>query len=324
MRAGFSLPGAAAWARRHAYSLLLSLALVLPGAFLAARSPYFLTPGNLRNIAEANACGLILALGMTLIIAGGAIDLSVGSILSLSAVLAALALKAGAPLWLGCAAGLGAGLGLGTLNGGLCHLTRLNPLIVTLAMAALFRGLCLIITRGAPVSMLPREFLFWGSGSLGGAEPGVWIALGLLILTFPLTHATRFGHYVKSLGGNPLALARCGVRTGPPRVGMFTLMGGLAAVAGMLTAARLNSAEVNAGLGMELSAISAVLIGGTPLAGGRARVAGTVLAVLLLGLIRNGLTLLSVPSYYQEFITGAVLLAAVLFTTLRATGAAPR
>lgn len=301
----------------RAYPLFLAAALLLLCLFLGSRTPYFLTLNNMVNICEAGSYGLILALGMTFIIAAGAIDLSVGSILSLSAILAALAIKAGLPVWTGCLIGVAAGSALGAVNGILFHLTRISPLIVTLATAALFRGLALIITRGVPVSLFPREFLFLGSGNIAGLEPAVWLALLLTALAFPLMRLTRFGHYVKSLGGNPVALERCGVRTGIYRTAMFGLAGGLAALVGLIMAARLNAAEVNAGLGMELFAISAVLVGGTPLTGGRASLAGTVLAVALLTVIRNGLTILAIPSYYQEFLTGAVLLAAVLFAELR-------
>ena len=143
------------------------------------------------------------------------------------------------------------------------------------------------------------------------------MALLVLLLSIPLLYKMRWGHYITTLGGNPVALRRCGVRTGAWRISTFAVMGFLAALAGIIISARLNSAEPNAGLNMEMDAITAVILGGTPLHGGSAALAGTAVAVLLLGTIRNGLTLMSVSSYYQQFITGAILLCAVVTAEIR-------
>ena len=151
-----------------------------------------------------------------------------------------------------------------------------------------------------------------------GAVFWMWVmALLVLLLSIPLLYKMRWGHYITTLGGNPVALRRCGVRTGAWRISTFAVMGFLAALAGIIISARLNSAEPNAGLNMEMDAITAVILGGTPLHGGSAALAGTAVAVLLLGTIRNGLTLMSVSSYYQQFITGAILLCAVVTAEIR-------
>mgnify|MGYP002578537679 CR=1 FL=1 len=160
------------------------------------------------------------------------------------------------------------------------------------------------------VAFVPAKLPIWAFCA-GGA------ALLVLLLSIPLLYKMRWGHYITTLGGNPVALRRCGVRTGAWRISTFAVMGFLAALAGIIISARLNSAEPNAGLNMEMDAITAVILGGTPLHGGSAALAGTAVAVLLLGTIRNGLTLMSVSSYYQQFITGAILLCAVVTAEIR-------
>lgn len=296
--------------------VLAAVALAL-SCFLAARTQSFLSVKNLVNILEANSYRMLLAVGMTFIVAAGCIDLSVGSILSLSAILGALAMKAGAPVSLGVAVCLGSGALMGAANGAVVHATRINSLVVTLATSFIYRGLALVVTLGTPVTKLPAAFRAFGSGDVLGMEAGVTMAAVAVLVSWPLLYHMKWGHYLTGLGGNAEALKRSGVRTGPYRVGAFAAMGALAALAGIIVAARLNSAEPNAGLDMEMSAITAVIMGGTPLAGGTAELAGTVVAVLLLGLIRNGLTLMSVSSYYQQLITGAVLLAAVVVAEIR-------
>lgn len=297
--------------------LVLAAVLVALSCFLAARTQSFLSVKNLVNILEANSYRMLLAVGMTFIVAAGCIDLSVGSVLSLSAILGALAMKAGAPVPLGVLVCLGSGALMGAANGAVIHATRINSLVVTLATSFIYRGLALVVTLGTPVTKLPAAYRAFGSGDLFGMESGVTMAAVAVVVAWPLLYHMKWGHYLTALGGNAEALKRSGVRTGPYRAGAFAAMGALAALAGIIVSARLNSAEPNAGLDMEMSAITAVIMGGTPLAGGTAELAGTVVAVLLLGLIRNGLTLMSVSSYYQQLITGAVLLVAVVAAEVR-------
>lgn len=303
--------------RRHAALCMLIGFCLLLGLFLALRTPVFLTAKNIINILEANSFKLLLAIGMTFIIASGGIDLSVGSVLSLSAIFTALCLRQGAPVWLCVAVGLLSGTLMGLFNGCLVHFTGINAFIITLGTSFLYRGLALIVTRGTPVSKMPAAFRSFGCGDILNMESGVYMAVAALLLAFPLLYKMRWGHYVTTLGGNPQALRRCGVCVGAWRISTFAVMGFLAALAGIIITARLNSAEPNAGLNMEMDAITAVIMGGTPLHGGSGSLAGTAVAVLLLGTIRNGLTLLSVSSYYQQFITGAILLCAVVTAEIR-------
>lgn len=302
--------------RRSALWLLIGFCLLL-GLFLNLCTGMFFTVRNLVNILEANSFKLLLAIGMTFVIASGGIDLSVGSILSLSAIFTALCMKQNVPVWAAVLIGLLSGIFMGMINGALIHFTGINAFIITLGTSFLYRGLALIVTRGTPVSKLPAAYRVFGSGDLFQIEHGVYMALFILLLSAPFLYKMRWGHYITTLGGNPLALRRCGVRTGVWRISTYAAMGFLAALAGMIISARLNSAEPNAGLNMEMDAITAVIMGGTPLHGGSAALAGTAVAVLLLGTIRNGLTLMSVSSYYQQFITGAILLCAVVIAEIK-------
>lgn len=305
------------WCSRQSTSLLLLVVCLAMMVFLSIQTQSFFSLKNVVNILEANSYRLLLACGMMCIISSGAIDLSVGSILSFSAICTAMALKGGLSVGLSIPLALALGGIMGAINGLLIHFTRINAFIITLATAFLYRGLSLIATQGIPITKLPQGFRSFGCGDLFGMESGVTMALLVIVLLIPLFYHMRWGTYVTSLGGNPEALKRSGVPIGRYRVSVFVLMGVLSALAGIIVTARLNSAEANAGLNMEMDAICAVIMGGTALQGGRGNLPGTVIAVFLMGLIRNGLTILSVSSYYQQFITGAMLLCAVVIAEFR-------
>lgn len=305
------------WYGRQSAALLLIAVCLGMMVFLSLQTQSFFSWKNVVNILEANSYRLLLAIGMMCIIASGAIDLSVGSILSLSAILMATALKAEWPIWPAILLGILSGLALGALNGALIHFTRINAFIITLATSFLYRGLSLMITQGIPITKLPQAFRDIGCGDILAMESGVTMAVVATLLLIPLFYYTKWGTYLMSLGGNPEALKRSGVNTGLYRITGFALMGALSAISGIIVTARLNSAEANAGLNMEMDAICAVIMGGTALHGGYGNLLGTVVAVFLLGLIRNGLTIMSVSSYYQQFVTGAILLCAVIVAELR-------
>ncbi len=305
------------WCARQSAPLLLIAVCLGMMVILSIETQSFFSLKNVVNILEANSYRLILACGMICVISSGAIDLSIGSILSFSAICMASVLQAGAPSWAGILLALAAGTAMGAINGALVHITRINAFIITLATSFMYRGLSLIVTQGIPITKLPQDFRDFGCGDIFGMESGVTMAFVVILLLIPLFYRMRWGHYVTALGGNPEALKRSGVATGRYRVSAFALMGLLSALAGIIITARLNSAEANAGLNMEMDAICAVIMGGTALHGGSGSLLGTVIAVFLLGLIRNGLTIMSVSSYYQQFITGAILLCAVVVAELR-------
>ena len=296
--------------------LLLGVCLLMM-VFLSLRTKSFFSVKNMVNILEANSYRLILAVGMMLIISSGAIDLSVGSVISLSAILMATALKAGLPPLLCVLIGIASGALLGTVNGIVIHFSRISPFIVTLATSYMYRGLSLILTGGIPITKLPQAFRQIGCGDILGMESGVTMAFVITLLVIPLFYFMRWGSFLRTMGSNPEALRRTGVRVSLYRISSYALMGALAAVVGVIITARLNSAEPNAGMSMEMDAICAVIMGGTSLHGGDGSLAGTVIAVFLMGLIRNGLTVMSVSPYYQQFITGGILLVAVVAAELR-------
>lgn len=302
---------------KYASIILMCFILITITIFLSIKEPYFLTLKNFINILEANSYKMILAIGMTFIIASGAIDLSVGSIISLSAIVMGISMKSGVNVFSGILIGITLGIILGLFNGTIIHLTSINSLIITLATSSIFRGLSLILTRGTPITKFDSSFLYLGTGDLFGMEPGVFISIVILVIAIPLMYSMKWGNYLKTLGGNEKALKRTGVRTGWYRVSSYMYMGVMASIVGIIITARLNSAEPNAGLGMELDAVTAVIMGGTPLSGGKASLAGTAIAVFLLGLIRNGLTVMSVSSFYQQFVTGLILLFAILIAEIK-------
>ena len=287
------------------------------GGFLSVKSEFFLTPSNLVNIADSCGYRLIMAAGMTFIMASGVMDLSAGSAVSLTGMVIACMLHSGAGIPLSVAAGLLAGVAAGTLNGILIHYTKVSFFIITLAMSGMLRGLSLIITGGRPITRFGSAFMYIGTGRLGGVQISVWLALSLTVLSAVILNCTRWGSYIKTLGSNPEALKKCGVNTSKYRISVQAVMGLAAAVTAVIITSRLNSAEPNTGMDMELDAITAAAMGGTPITGGRACIGGTMLAVIILGMIRNGLTLMSISSDYQQWITGFLLLVSVLVSGIR-------
>lgn len=297
--------------------LMLLVICFLIMVFLSIKTHSFFSLKNVVNILEANSYRLILAVGMMLIISSGAIDLSVGSIVSVSAIFMAKALKAELPIPVCIFVGLLTGAMLGAINGAAIHYSRINPFIITLATSYMYRGLSLIVTGGIPITKFPRAFRSFGCGDLFGMESGVTMAVVITLLIVPLFYYMRWGSYLRTMGGNPKALHRTGVTVSVYRISSYMLMGVLAAVVGIIITARLNSAEPNAGMNMEMDAICAVIMGGTSLHGGDGSLLGTVIAVFLMGLIRNGLTIMNVSPYYQQFVTGGILLIAVVVAEIR-------
>ncbi len=303
--------------QRNISSLLLLLFCIMLAFFLGLKTGKFFDPVNLINISEANSYRILLAIAMMVVIVTGGIDLSIGSILSLSAIIVASLLQTGWTVPFSVAMALLSGTALGAINGAIISFSRINAFIITLSTSFLFRGMSLIITKGIPITKLPSAFRRFASGKSLGMENGVFFALISVVLLALFFYKTRWGHYIATLGGNEEALRRSGINTKAYRLSVFALSGFFAALAGIIITGRLNSAEANAGLNMEMDAICAVIMGGTLLRGGKGNLPGTVIAVFLLGMIRNALTLLSISSYYQQFITGAILLTAVLLAEFR-------
>lgn len=297
--------------------LLLGLVLFITVLLLSIATPFFMTWDNWRNILDQSALLVIIAIGMTFVIVTGGIDLSVGSIAALSGVCMAVAMHAGMAVATAILLGLAAGALVGTSNGLLISRLNLNPFIVTLGTMAVARGIALIITKGIPIYGFPAAFTWWGSGHIGALNPPILLAILITLLGALVLNQTKLGYYALALGGNEEALRRTGVAHKTYKLIIYVICGITAAIGGLVVTARLNTAEPLAGSMFELDAIAAVVLGGTDMKGGRGSITGTLMACLLLGILRNGLTILSIPSYYQQLTIGIIILVAIIVSELR-------
>ncbi|MEP1445262.1 MAG: ribose ABC transporter permease [Paraglaciecola sp.] len=307
---------------------LIALIIMVIGISLLSDS--FLTPDNGWNILRQISVNLCLSIGMTLIILSGGIDLSVGAILALAGAVAAGVLKNGFAIPMfdtllqftlagAIVTGILVGFLLGWFNGFVITKFRLPPFVATLGMFSIARGLTMLWTGGFPVTGLGEGFSYLGTGSFLGMPMPVWITAALVLLFVVITRKTRFGRYLYAVGGNERAARLTGLNVSNIKIWVYALGGALAGVAGLLVTARLDSAQPNAGLGYELDAIAAVVIGGTSLSGGRGSIMGTVLGCLIIGVLNNGLFLLNVSPFWQQVIKGLIILIAVAIDRLNAS-----
>ena len=291
----------------------VGLALLGFSALFAFLSPHFWSLGNLRSIAEQSSINLIAAVGMTFVVASAGIDLSSGAVVALSGVVMALSLREGWGMGVTIELGLGTGALIGLANALLVVRARITPFMATLTTMNLIAGATLILTQGIPIYGFSARFAWLGRGSVAGVPVSAAAAAAFTVIG-ALALRTRLGVYALALGGNEEALRRSGVPADLYKGALYVFSGICASAASVIMTAKLNSAEPLAGTMMEMNAIATVVLGGTRLQGGFASITGTLLAGLLLGVIRNGLVLIGVSSYYQQFVTGAILLTAVLFS----------
>ncbi|MFD4035451.1 substrate-binding domain-containing protein [Streptomyces sp. NPDC058637] len=316
-----SKKGSGGTAGRTARRLLLDngalSALVVLLVAMSLLSGDFLTTQNLLNVGVQAAVTAILAFGVTFVIVSAGIDLSVGSVAALSAtVIAWAATSEGVPVWLAVVLGLATGLACGLVNGALVAYGKLPSFIATLAMLSVARGLSLVISQGQPIPF-PDSVSVLGD-TLGGWLPVpvlVMIVMGLL--TALILARTYIGRAMYAIGGNEEAARLSGLRVKKQKLAIYALAGLFAAVAGIVLASRLVSAQPQAAQGYELDAIAAVVIGGASLAGGVGKASGTLIGALILAVLRNGLNLLSVSAFWQQVVIGVVIALAVLLDTLR-------
>ncbi len=288
------------------------LGLLLIGAVFASQSATFLTAPNLINILQQSSINACIALGMTLVIISGGIDLSVGPVAALSAVLAAAMLVGGVPVPLAILGALGVGMACGLLSGALIAWGGLQPFIVTLGGLSLYRALALIYTGGTPIFGLPDGFRALTNGSVAGI-PNPVIAVGVLaVLAWVILNKTPLGEYFMAVGGNPEAARIAGVPVTLTKLSAYMISGLMAAVAALILIGRLGAAEPTLGTLWELDAIAAAAIGGASLMGGRGSIPGTLIGCVILGTLRNGLTLMNVQAFYQLLATGIIIIVAML------------
>lgn len=296
--------------RLRQYGLILALVLLIAAFSMA--SEYFFTTSNILNIARQVSVTAIVAIGMTFVIISGGIDLSVGSTLAFSGVVAAFAFSGSGSAWIALLAGIATGAGIGLVNGVITAKGRITGFIVTLAMMGAIRGFAFITTGGNPVTASDSAFTFFGVGSVMGLAVPIIIMLIVIALGSFFLNKTKFGKYVYAVGGNERASRWTGLKVDRVQITVYVVVGLLAGLAGVVLASRLGSGQPFAGDGFELDVIAAVILGGSSLAGGRGTIVGTVIGVLIIGVLNNGLTLLDVSSYWQMVVQGAIILVAVL------------
>ncbi len=290
----------------------LVLTLVAFCVVLSLLSPRFLTLSNLINVVRQASINGIIAVGMTLVILTGGIDLSVGSILAFTGVVAASLVTAGQPPVLAMVSALLLGSLLGMLNGVAVAYLRIPPFIATLGMMTVARGLALSYTQGRPITGFPESFRWLGAGWIGPLPVPI-LAMALVFgLGGWLLSYTVFGEHLMAIGNNPTAAHATGIPLRRHLVLTYGLSGFLAALAGLILIGRLDSAPPTLGIGYEFDAIAAVVIGGTPLAGGEGWLGGTLIGALIIGVLNNGINLLNIPSFYEQVFKGGVIAAALL------------
>ena len=287
---------------------LVALCLVLWAA-----TPHFLTVSNLLNVLEQTSINAIVAVGMTFVIISGGIDLSVGSVLAVAGIALALALEGGVPAPIAIVLALATGTACGLANGLLITLGRLPPFIATLGMMSVARGAALMLAEGRPISGFSEGFRALATARVLTIVPApvLLTAVVYLVAHFVLTQ-TVFGRATYAIGGNEEAARLSGVHVHFHKTSVYAVAGLTSAVAAILLTARLNSAQPTAGTMYELDAIAATVIGGTSLLGGEGTLVGALIGALIMGVLRNGLNLLNVSSFFQQVVIGAVIIGAVL------------
>ncbi len=296
----------------------LLIALVMISLFLTFTTDTFLTTSNLTNIIVQTSVVGIAAVGGTFVIITSGIDLSVGSNVALSSMVGAYAMTHGlVPGGIGgVVTALLVGVLVGAFNGASATVLRLTPFIATLAALAMARGLTQQISQGQTIFGFPRSFTFLGNGSIAGLQAPVVVTVVVFFVGHLLLTRTAFGHQVYALGGNREAARLAGIPVRRVEFAVYVLAGLCAGLAAVVLTGRLNSALASGATGLELQVIAAVVIGGTSLFGGRGSLIGTFLGVVLIGVIVNGLTLLNVNPFWQQFVQGAVIFIAVLLDAL--------
>ncbi|HBO23839.1 MAG TPA: sugar ABC transporter permease [Providencia sp.] len=307
------------------FGVLIFMVLLI--LFFQTQNSNFISERNVTNILTEVSIYGIMAVGMTLVILTAGIDLSVGSILAVCAMTAAFVIKGdnlvgidpaawGGMSWLvGLVICLAVGTFIGFLHG--LGVTRLNipPFIVTLGGMTIWRGVTLVINDGAPISGFDAGYRWWGRGELLGVSIPIWIFAIVAVIGFFALHKSRWGRFVYAVGSNREPARLAGVNVNRVLVSVYVVIGCLAGLAGFILSARLGSAEAVAGFTFELRVIASVVIGGTSLMGGYGRIGGTVIGSIIMGLLINGLVLMNVSAYYQQIITGLIIILAVAFDT---------
>jgi ribose transport system permease protein len=293
---------------RHAMVVVMLLIIV----YFSYSSSQFGTLANFQSIGVAAAPFALIAIGQTLVILTGGIDLSVGSIIALSAMTsAAMSESHPTQLWLSVLVGMFVGLAVGAVNGVLVAKVNVPPFVVTLGTMTTASGLAYVVGDGAPINGVPNNFGEIANTQIFGLQIPVLVMIVGIITAAVVMHRTSYGMRIYAVGGNPVAALIAGVKTGRILFSVYALSGLLAGLSGVMLASRVISGSPDLGTGYELDAIAAVVIGGASLLGGRGTIWGTALGLLLIETLNDGLNILTVPSYWQSVIKGVLIVAAV-------------
>lgn len=296
------------WLKRNMGALI---ALVFMCVLLSVTTESFLVSTNILSTLRNVCVNCLIAFGITCVLISGGIDLSVGSVAAASGVAAVQLANAGFPLLVCVLAALCLGAIVGMINGMVISNTDLPPFIVTLAMQITVRGVSYILTGGQPSQCTNDNFNRLGSGNLFGLPIPVLIVVIAMIILFFIMNRTQFGRHVYAVGGNREAAKYAGVNVKWVQIRVFMISGVMAALAGIVLAARLYSGQPNVGEGFERDAIAASVLGGTSMGGGVGTLGGTVIGVLIIGVLNNGMNLLRIDTYWQYVVKGLVILGAV-------------
>jgi ribose/xylose/arabinose/galactoside ABC-type transport system permease subunit len=303
---------------QHDFSLFMKrygIGFVMIGMFviLSIATPKFLQISNITNVLSTVALNGVLAMGMVFVITAGGIDLSIGSMLALASTTIGVVLQLTGSNLLACIAAVVACGILGLLNGLLVAGFNMFPFVVTLASQLVIRGLGYVLSGGYSFALANPSFTQIGLGKLFDAIPyPILILFGVTILSYILMHWTKFGRYVYATGGNINAARASGVNIFWTRVLTYVISGTFSAIAGIIMTARINAAQPNIGVGYETDAIAACVIGGTSFAGGISTIPGTLVGIVIIGLIYNGMNLIGIESYWQTIFKGLLIIGAVM------------
>jgi len=288
------------------------IGLVLIVLVFSSQSPIFLTGPNIINILQSSAINACIAIGMTLVIISGGIDLSVGATAALAAVISATLMFNGTEPPVAVLVGLTIGINCGVVNGLLIARVGLQPFIVTLGTLSLYRALALIYTGGNPILSIPKSFRDFFNGNISGIPMPVILVAVAAVVVWVILRKTPLGEYMLAVGGNEEAARVNGVPIVLTKVAAYAISGFLAALAALILVGRLGAAEPILGNQWELNAIAASAIGGASLMGGKGSIIGTLLGAIILGAMINGLTLMNVQAFYQLLATGIIILLAMI------------
>lgn len=297
----------------------LVVIFLLAFALVSVFVPNFLTERNMLGLLQSVVTVGIVACTMMFCLAARDFDLSVGSIVAFAGMVAVMASNATGSIVLGILAALACGFVVGLINGVVIAKFRINALITTLATMQIVRGLALISSDGRAVGINDPAFFNIALTKYIGIPAPIWVLALLFALFGFVLNRTVFGKNTLAIGGNPEASRLAGVNVDHMRIAVFALQGLVCAVAGVLLASRITSGQPNSAVGLELSVISACVLGGVSLAGGRAAMAGVIVGVMIMGIAENAMNLLNIPAFYQYIVRGVILLLAVLLDNLRSS-----